>query len=283
MKRIFALLFILLPMGVFAQDLIFKKNGDEIRAKVLKADGDVVTYKAHDNQDGPTLTIRKQELMLIRYADGRREMLSDPSRGSVGAYVPDDTRGALSTESYGRNFQGMYHPYQVGLKFLGALPSGNYQNEIYNGLKDRAAFGVQLDFSAEINYGLGFKSVLGINNAWGKTTEKGVLLNPRTYDQVLQHGYLMVGPQWAIPFAGSMEMQLYGLMGPVMTTYTESIDATNSLTTPGYMFGLDFRIPANNKVSFTPGLNYMALFDSGKNYSMNVWNVSLGFSINFTR
>jgi len=40
--------------AVFAQDVIVKKDGSTILAKVLEVNTDNIKYKKHSNQNGPT-------------------------------------------------------------------------------------------------------------------------------------------------------------------------------------------------------------------------------------
>ena len=60
---------------VKAQDIIYKTDGDEIKAKVLEV-SEVIKYKKADNADGPTYSIAKQDVFMIKYANGTKEMFS---------------------------------------------------------------------------------------------------------------------------------------------------------------------------------------------------------------
>lgn len=70
--------------AVQAQDVIFKKNGDEISAKILEVGVTEVKYKQFNNQDGPLYTILKTDIFMIKYANGTKEVFnSDASSSSV--------------------------------------------------------------------------------------------------------------------------------------------------------------------------------------------------------
>lgn len=78
-KKITFLLFafyaiLLCPMHIFSQDLIKKRNGDEIISKVLEINPSEVKYKKYDNQDGPTYTILISEVSSIKYQNGTEEL-----------------------------------------------------------------------------------------------------------------------------------------------------------------------------------------------------------------
>jgi len=62
--------------NVDAQDIIIKKNGDEIKSKILEVAIDNVKYKKFENIDGPTYTISKEEIFMIRYENGNKDVFN---------------------------------------------------------------------------------------------------------------------------------------------------------------------------------------------------------------
>ena len=66
----------------FAQDVIITKDSRRINAKVTEVNLDNVKYKIFDNQDGPTFTIMKNDIVSILYQDGNVEVIE--SRGGTG-------------------------------------------------------------------------------------------------------------------------------------------------------------------------------------------------------
>jgi len=77
MKACMLLILILTSFNVFSQDIITTKRGEDIEAKVLEVDQTVVKYKKYDFQDGPTYTISKNELLIIRYQNGTKDIFVD--------------------------------------------------------------------------------------------------------------------------------------------------------------------------------------------------------------
>ena len=63
-------------INLYAQDVIVKQDGSTIMAKVLEVETTVVKYKKWSNQDGPTYTIKKSELISINYANGEKDVFS---------------------------------------------------------------------------------------------------------------------------------------------------------------------------------------------------------------
>ncbi|HNW89986.1 MAG TPA: hypothetical protein PKN48_10005 [Bacteroidales bacterium] len=85
--------FILILIGVVifstlqAQDVIFKKNGDEVQAKIEEVGVSEIKYKKFDNQDGPLYTILKSDVFMIKYANGTKEVFSADATVTSGENV----------------------------------------------------------------------------------------------------------------------------------------------------------------------------------------------------
>lgn len=63
--------------GVFAasaQDIITVKDGTDIQAKILEVTTNEVKYKKFNNLDGPTFTMLKSEILIVRYENGENEV-----------------------------------------------------------------------------------------------------------------------------------------------------------------------------------------------------------------
>ena len=87
MKRIMiiAAMFLACAASLGAQDLITKRTGDDIKAKVLEVNPDNIRYRLFDEPDGVIYTIDKSDVLLIRYASGRNELFNtEPPRGESG-------------------------------------------------------------------------------------------------------------------------------------------------------------------------------------------------------
>src|ERR1043166_8026408 len=57
----------------FAQDRIFKSNGDIIEARIKRVDVSTILFVRFDNQNGPEYTITKNEVDKIKYQNGSEE------------------------------------------------------------------------------------------------------------------------------------------------------------------------------------------------------------------
>jgi len=78
MKKMLLILVTAIGFGMIAnaQDIILKRDGTEIKAKVLETTDQVIKYKEFDFQDGPTRNINKSEVFRITYSNGKIELFN---------------------------------------------------------------------------------------------------------------------------------------------------------------------------------------------------------------
>jgi len=74
----------------FSQDIITKKSSEDIQAKVLEVTTTEIKYKKFDNQSGPTFTILKSDVLMIRYMDGSKDIFTESPNTSVANTSADD-------------------------------------------------------------------------------------------------------------------------------------------------------------------------------------------------
>ena len=60
-----------------AQDIITKKDGTDITAKILEVNINDIKYKRYSNLNGPTYTIAKSEILIVRYENGENDVFED--------------------------------------------------------------------------------------------------------------------------------------------------------------------------------------------------------------
>ncbi len=68
---------IFIQTHLMAQDIIVLKNGDEINSKIFEVSQTEVKYKKFQNLDGPTYSILKNEVLMIKYVNGSKDVFSD--------------------------------------------------------------------------------------------------------------------------------------------------------------------------------------------------------------
>jgi hypothetical protein len=109
MKKVLLVALAIFAVSVFkvnAQDMIMKKDGNEIHARVIESDPVNVKYKLYDNQGGPTYVIPKIELFRIKYEDGRIEVFTSP----IDAPTDTPTSGISVTPQSQTNAQPPFNP-----------------------------------------------------------------------------------------------------------------------------------------------------------------------------
>lgn len=96
MKRIYLFFsFFLAVLTAYAQDIIVKTDKSEIKSKVLEIAEDVIKYKQFDFLDGPTYNIKKAEVFMVIYKNGKRETFTSTANKTAAkeaqpAVLPDD-------------------------------------------------------------------------------------------------------------------------------------------------------------------------------------------------
>jgi len=68
--------FYLSTLGI-SQDIIITKKGTEIKSKVLEIGLSDVKYKMSDNLEGPTITILKNAIFMIKFENGTTTVISE--------------------------------------------------------------------------------------------------------------------------------------------------------------------------------------------------------------
>lgn len=101
MKRILFLLMIGLSSNlIFAQDIIVKQNGDEIKSKILEITSETIKYKEFEFQDGPTRNINISDVFMVIYENGKREKFTTTESQTS----KEDTKNEVSNNDYKGNY-----------------------------------------------------------------------------------------------------------------------------------------------------------------------------------
>lgn len=75
-KILLTSIIILISTFCYSQDIIELNNGGEIKAKVSEISTKEVKYKKFNNLDGPTYTINIDEIVMIRYENGVKDVFT---------------------------------------------------------------------------------------------------------------------------------------------------------------------------------------------------------------
>lgn len=90
MKKLkFIIVFILWVICLAAQDVIIKRNGDEIKAKVTNLSATEVKYKAIATPGGPDYTLATTDVFMIKYKSGKKDVFDN---GVVKTYTANSVK-----------------------------------------------------------------------------------------------------------------------------------------------------------------------------------------------
>jgi hypothetical protein len=110
MKKTFYLLItgILISLGAFSQDILTKKTGEDILAKIIEVTISEVKYKKFDNQNGPIFSILKSDLLLIRYENGSKDIFNEVKKTETSKSTLDDlyADGQSDANKYYKGYKG---------------------------------------------------------------------------------------------------------------------------------------------------------------------------------
>jgi hypothetical protein len=84
MSKLFILLFFLLGfLPVFSQDEITFKSGDILKAKIMEVGTETIVYKKFENLSGPSYTIKKDQVFMIKYENGSKDIFGADKPGAA--------------------------------------------------------------------------------------------------------------------------------------------------------------------------------------------------------
>lgn len=98
-KKLFLALLILIGNYVHAQDIITKKNGDDIKAKIVEVNQNEIKYKSFTNPDGPLFVIYKSDILLIRYENGTKDIFNESNSTNINTDINSKTNSVSFTSS----------------------------------------------------------------------------------------------------------------------------------------------------------------------------------------
>lgn len=78
MKKLFLLLMALSCVTILnAQDIITMRDGTEVQAKILEVNPTEIKYKKYNNPDGPVFSVKKNEVLIVKYENGEKDIFTD--------------------------------------------------------------------------------------------------------------------------------------------------------------------------------------------------------------
>lgn len=103
MKQFLFVMSILCSISIHAQDVIVKKDGSTILSKVLEVNTADIKYKKFSNQNGPTYTIGKTEVMSINYENGEKDIFNSTNENAEYNQGSNSSPRYIAAEPDGNN------------------------------------------------------------------------------------------------------------------------------------------------------------------------------------
>ena len=123
MKQIFFLLALFTSLTVHCQDVIVKKDGGTIVSKVLEVNTADIKYKKFSNQNGPTYSINKNEIISINYENGEKDVFNN----SDNRHISNDGIAVNANEDQDANFKVLQSMSNIDVRYIGK-PSNEKAN-----------------------------------------------------------------------------------------------------------------------------------------------------------
>ena len=153
-----------LSLPAFSQDIITTRDGDEIEAKVLEIDSQNVKYRLYSEPDGVMYTVRKADLMMIQYENGRKEVFANQSSFNRMLSLREPAEGLVPGMKY-KELKDIYSPSEYIL-----MPGDPYSPGL-SGVLSFLIPGLGQMICDEVGRGFGF---LGGSVGWAIVTGVGL-------------------------------------------------------------------------------------------------------------
>lgn len=75
---------------LFCQDVIYLKDGSEIKARIIELTNETIKYRRYDQLDGPLRNILLPEVLMIIYEDGTRETMKLEDKPAIQTQKQDN-------------------------------------------------------------------------------------------------------------------------------------------------------------------------------------------------
>jgi hypothetical protein len=157
MKKIFT--FILTAISFhfsFSQDIITKKDGVDIKAKVMEVSATEVRYKKFENLNGPVYSLAITEIYMVKYENGEKDLFdqkTDAQKNIIGSGNTADLNQKPVVVSNTK--------FSIGTNSGILLPVSNFSSLAKTG----AAFAVKGEYAltkkSALGFSLGYYAIAG--------------------------------------------------------------------------------------------------------------------------
>lgn len=234
-KSYYLIMALVISCNLFSQDIITKKNGDEIEAIVSEVGINDIKYKKYGVENSPTYTILKSEVFMIKYNSGHKDVFNEVnsetnSSGSL-SFKKEETITILLNNRNELNVRLI----SLDKKTVTYQSEGNNSPTIIslknvNSIKD--FYGTYLYESDAIKYGQNIVFINPIHFAFGNLTVG--------YERISKEGGIGI----EIPFSTGLVSQ-YLATGVNLKFYPSKQGKVKGFVGPSLLYGYDFSNKSN--------------------------------------
>lgn len=100
-------------VSVNAQDMLILKSGEDINSKIVEVSNQEIKYKKFENLDGPTYTVSKADVFMIKYQNGTKETFESNNNKAAPKPNMKAPLNQPAKQSYNSDFQHKLHKGKV--------------------------------------------------------------------------------------------------------------------------------------------------------------------------
>ncbi|MFN3446946.1 MAG: hypothetical protein ACK44D_14505 [Bacteroidia bacterium] len=244
-----------------SQDLIIKKNGEDIQAKVIEINNNEIKFKKYDNQNGPLYTVPKNEVLLIRYENGAKDV-----------FKTEQMNISAGTNNIGKLYFSFF-----GGKGLAAAPQTrgvNFNGTSYSIPKGNGSYGRGIQFGGALGVFVGKNISTELEFSYLKSDEQTTTYNTPNgkMEDAINASMVRLTPSIRISTGGE-KVSLYTRIGWVCalntnlkvaaienfnnTKYESEYESTGGFS-QGFMGALGSNFMISDKVEFYTELAFIA-------------------------
>lgn len=103
----------------YSQDVITKKTGEDIKSKVIDVGLTEVKYKKFENLNGPTYSVLKSDILMIRYENGTKDI-----------FIEEKTKNDTRESTANTNTQSIKNGNSFNILGIWLFNSEDYKNKV---------------------------------------------------------------------------------------------------------------------------------------------------------
>lgn len=246
MKQILFLFLIgLLTNLIYAQDIIIKRNGDEIKSKILEITSETIKYKEFDFQDGPIRNINISDVFMVIYENGKREKFTGIEGNTQRNKTPANKKNKIQA-----NKKNKITKNKITIKkkaFIGLELGANiftYKSSSADNSTVKPGF--QIHF---INFGYLFSKNIGITFTWFDAS----YLIFTDFPVSPHYEGILIGPLFSFPISENIEWDIKSMIGPSLMTI---LSGTYGGAPIEFNVGTGFRFNISRLIALTLSVDY---------------------------